>query len=542
MEDLLKCPLCFNLFNLSNYKPLIAICGHSFCKHCLTITKINKELLCPLCELPYSMRIESCIPNNKLEQIIKLYNVQERKKPMIYIKPEEARNKSPGVMIKKKVIVKNDNIAQENNLKLYNNDGKKSHQKQQQQQQLYTKKNTYFTDPNQKVNEAKSIFSNNANNKMEKDDNSFIYNIELIPLEQDQSIANMSLSIKDEYPELFNNINNKNIHSNKNQIKNTTNNNNSNSNSNNNDHQNNNKRTTSSKNYNKTNTVTITKEEALIKLKKELAVLIPTINKRKLREFQLIQALDKTCFKDKYFSLDIKLLQPNEDFLIERIDPNTSQVSFGVIYASNGDYYEGDIFNERKEGFGLYKYKCGSKYEGLFKYNHPNGYGKLIQQDGEVFIGQWKDGKINGNGIRYHNNGDRYIGTYVNNIRNGNGHYLFSNGDSYDGNWENGKANGQGKFFFKNGNYYEGQFFDNLITGKGVFKILNGNIFTGTFKTGLINGNGTLQMVNGDIYKGDFVNGKRQGNGIVYGANGQIKSQGKWFNDKQLNNTTNQYE
>ena len=124
-----------------------------------------------------------------------------------------------------------------------------------------------------------------------------------------------------------------------------------------------------------------------------------------------------------------------------------------VVYYGNGDYYEGEIFNEKREGFGLFLYKNGTKYEGMFKANKQTGYGKLFQLDGEVYIGEWRDGRINGNGIRYHANGDKYTGQYVNNIRNGSGTYVFGNGDRYEGDWVNGKANGKGKFIYSNGNW-----------------------------------------------------------------------------------------
>ena len=225
------------------------------------------------------------------------------------------------------------------------------------------------------------------------------------------------------------------------------------------------------------------------------------------------------------------------DFFIGFLENNASSISFpipkkGVLFSLNGDYYEGNFINGKKEGNGIIIYKNGTIYEGDLKRNRHHGFGKLTQLDGEIFIGEWKEGKIYGNGIRYHSNGDRYVGNYVNNIRCGKGHYIFANGDSYEGKWINGKANGQGKFVFKNGNIYEGEFKDNIISGKGCFTMKNGDIYSGIFVNGLINGKGTYINKKGEKYDGYFKNGKKDGEGNLYDKDGKIIKTGVWIQDK----------
>ena len=283
----------------------------------------------------------------------------------------------------------------------------------------------------------------------------------------------------------------------------------------------------------------LSKPEVLEKLNLELMKYLPnkndsmTLNKRRKYEEQIMKALNNPKFQNNYTGLTLKIFQ-NNDFFIGYTDPYTSKPINGVLYASNGDYYEGEFVNEKKEGYGVLVYKNGTRYEGVLKNNKHHGYGKLIQLDGEVFIGEWKDGKINGHGVRYHSNGDRYIGSYVNNIRNGNGHYIFANGDSYEGNWMNGKTNGKGKFIFKNGNVYEGEFKDNIISGAGVFSMKNGDVYTGNFQNGLINGKGTLKMNNGDKYIGEFYCGKKHGLGKIISKDGNVINSGYWNMDKYV--------
>ena len=76
MEDLLKCDICNNKFNLDNRKPLTAKCGHTYCKHCILSNKgENNNNACPTCNIPYVLSIESCISNLKLEEIISFISV-----------------------------------------------------------------------------------------------------------------------------------------------------------------------------------------------------------------------------------------------------------------------------------------------------------------------------------------------------------------------------------------------------------------------------------------------------------------------------------
>ena len=233
--------------------------------------------------------------------------------------------------------------------------------------------------------------------------------------------------------------------------------------------------------------------------------------------------------------ITIKFTEKNDLFL-GLFESDLITPKKGIILTINGEYYEGEFMNGKKDGKGKLIYKNGTEYIGNFKNNKHHGYGQLTQTDGEIFQGEWKDGKINGNGTRFHSNGDKYIGNYINNIRNGHGYYIFSNGDSYEGNWKDGKANGQGVFKYNNGNIYEGEFKDNLISGKGKFILKTGDVYNGIFTNGLINGKGIMVNNKGEKYVGYFMNGKKNGVGKLVNKNGKIIQQGYWKKDKFLGN------
>ena len=48
------------------------------------------------------------------------------------------------------------------------------------------------------------------------------------------------------------------------------------------------------------------------------------------------------------------------------------------MYYYNGDLYEGDWINDKREGQGTYVWKNGSKYIGSWKDDKKNGEGTLV--------------------------------------------------------------------------------------------------------------------------------------------------------------------
>ena len=249
----------------------------------------------------------------------------------------------------------------------------------------------------------------------------------------------------------------------------------------------------------------------------------------------------KEIFEDKKYENDlenikIKLLEKN-DLFMGIMDNNDIYPKRGILYTHNGDYYNGEFSDGKKNGQGNIIYANGTKYEGSFKNDFHDGFGKLMQSDGEIFEGEWKKGKINGKGTRIHSNGSKYIGSYINNIRNGQGHLILFNGESYNGNFINGKANGMGTFKFKNGNIYHGEFKDNLIMGKGTLTLKNGDKYIGTFNNGYLNGKGTYINNNtGEKYIGNFEANKKNGEGKLFDINGNLIKEGFWKNGVCINN------
>ena len=70
LADLLKCDICNNLFDLNIHIPMVAKCGHTFCKKCILEKNIeskqpNQYEACPLDNMQYSTISEHSCPPTK---------------------------------------------------------------------------------------------------------------------------------------------------------------------------------------------------------------------------------------------------------------------------------------------------------------------------------------------------------------------------------------------------------------------------------------------------------------------------------------------
>ena len=95
-----------------------------------------------------------------------------------------------------------------------------------------------------------------------------------------------------------------------------------------------------------------------------------------------------------------------------------------------GGQYDGDL-NSRGErhGFGTFVADNGNEYEGDWKNDKREGHGKAKYNTGDVYIGNWKKCKRHGQGTMYIENGDIYEGGWTNGFKDGVGKYIWRDGE-----------------------------------------------------------------------------------------------------------------
>ena len=164
----------------------------------------------------------------------------------------------------------------------------------------------------------------------------------------------------------------------------------------------------------------------------------------------------------------------------------------------NGDYYIGEMLNDKPHGKGKKYNKKGELiYAGDIVNGKAEGYGIHIFKDGRYYMGQWKNNHQNGKGILYSKDGELiYEGDFVNGEMEGYGKYIFENIESFFEQYLESITNNKDIGFFKKfyilsnfdkvksngkinnfiGIYYIGQFVYNLPHGKGTIYYKNGKI------------------------------------------------------------------
>ena len=111
----------------------------------------------------------------------------------------------------------------------------------------------------------------------------------------------------------------------------------------------------------------------------------------------------------------------------------------GTYYFANGDRYEGEWKDGKRDGQGIWYRSNGERYEGQWKYGEITGHGTYYFANGERCEGEWKDGEIVGRVTWYYSNGDRYEGEWKDGRQHGHGTYYFANGDHFKGEWVDGE-------------------------------------------------------------------------------------------------------
>ncbi len=135
----------------------------------------------------------------------------------------------------------------------------------------------------------------------------------------------------------------------------------------------------------------------------------------------------------------------------------------GIMIFPNGDIYDGEFANGKRNGTGTFKFHDGTKYTGQFEDDFYNGHGTMTFPNGNVYDGQFRHGKYDGQAVFTFSDGAKYEGEFKNDVYNGHGVMTFANGDVYDGQFQNGKYNGQGRFIYHDGRRQEGFWVDGKL-------------------------------------------------------------------------------
>ena len=203
---------------------------------------------------------------------------------------------------------------------------------------------------------------------------------------------------------------------------------------------------------------------------------------------------------------------------------------YGKIQYANGDVYEGEFYDDKREGFGMYTWKGGGKFSGESLANVFNGFGLLEFVDGTKYVGDFKDGEFDGEGEKTYTNGVSQKGLF------GKGKYQgkikYYNKPLGTTGCLNGDCdNGYGMYYSAANNRFFGYFKDGLRDRFGAYYWEDGTRWVGQFDKNLLTGYGTYYFISGEKYVGYFIDSKRNGWGINYDPATGIKKIGFWVDN-----------
>jgi hypothetical protein len=196
---------------------------------------------------------------------------------------------------------------------------------------------------------------------------------------------------------------------------------------------------------------------------------------------------------------------------IEGFFQNNQANGYGIHMIGNGDFYIGNLVNDKRQGYGTYYLKKdGLFYYGTWTNGIQNGYGYTVKNSKVTLAGYFTNGKLTTNMLTDNFLNYQYIGNCAGNCADGFGQYKYSSNSEYYGFFKNNKPQGVGVFRAENGNQYLGEFNQNRLEG-----------------TGVLTYSGSKEK-----YLGDFVNNNFNGKGMMMTNDLKIISYGNWLNGK----------
>jgi len=223
----------------------------------------------------------------------------------------------------------------------------------------------------------------------------------------------------------------------------------------------------------------------------------------------------------KIYTEMITKIQNREVFYKGEINEENN-IIYGELYYKTGEKYQGYFENGKLNGWGRHINSKGECFEGLFKNNILTGKGIIIKEEEKdgvkssiYYEGDIKNFIKEGYGIEK-NSDYKYEGEFKKNLKDGNGKVTYYKGrEYYEGDFLKGEITGIGYYVFSNKNTYRGEFLNGKMHGKGIYKWANGNIYEGDYVDNIREGMGEYTWKEGKKYTGGFSRGKPHGHGIL---------------------------
>ena len=162
-------------------------------------------------------------------------------------------------------------------------------------------------------------------------------------------------------------------------------------------------------------------------------------------------------FIDTFNELEGKIKNMKQDYEKKLQDKKEELNKQKIEYEKILNNDNNDIIINKK-----INYKDGEEYKGElkeFKIFKFHGNGKYVYKNGDIYEGEWKNGKKEGKGTLCYSNGDKYEGEWKRGKREGKGIFYYKqNKKKYDGEWKNDEKEGKGILYYTDKNAFYDRF------------------------------------------------------------------------------------
>lgn len=187
----------------------------------------------------------------------------------------------------------------------------------------------------------------------------------------------------------------------------------------------------------------------------------------------------------------------------------------GTMIWKDGEKYVGGWESGFRNGFGTDYYADGSIYEGNFLRDKRHGKGKITFSSNDscnrkYYDGDWFNDIRQGNGVMFWNSGNWYKGSWVNGLRHGKGESNFANGNKFIGIFSEDERNGDGTFYWADGDYEVSHYKDGEKNGFTTYYWNNGKCYRkGYCENGKREGKWEVYQFGDHTFTETYKNGKQ---------------------------------
>lgn len=140
------------------------------------------------------------------------------------------------------------------------------------------------------------------------------------------------------------------------------------------------------------------------------------------KESVVVSGNPTSVYSESTYPSDLKLIKVPGGEYIGQLNSRGQKHGNGKMRYDNGNEYEGEWKNNKRDGKGTTRYASENVYIGMWKGGKRHGFGVFhISKSGDIYRGNWSGGIKSGPGVYEYADGELDVSFYSNDIRVGDG-------------------------------------------------------------------------------------------------------------------------